>query len=76
MSFRLEGEKRKKLDELVKAKHISRAEALRDAVNEYLALYLVNYEPTVGRLDRRMREMDQRLTKVEELLMKRGAEKK
>lgn len=75
VAFRLEAEHRKKLDDLAKAKNISRAEALREAVKEYLATYIVGAEPTVGRLYHRVQDIDRRLTKLEDLIMQKGAEK-
>jgi hypothetical protein len=74
VGFRLETERRKKLDQLAAARHMTRAEALRDAVKEYLALWIVGSEPTVGRLQHRVEDIEKRLTHLEDLLMKRGAQ--
>ena len=74
MAFRLEGESAKKFETLAKAKHMSRAEAMRDAVKEYLAIYIVGAEPTVGTLYRRVQYVEKRLSDVEKLLMKKGSE--
>lgn len=73
MAFRLDGENARKLEALAKAKKLSRADALRDAVKEYLALYIVGSEPTVGSMYRRLQYVEKRLTDVESLLMKKGA---
>lgn len=74
VNFRLEKEDLMKLDELAKAKNLKRSDALREAVNEYLALYIVDREPTVGKLFRRMQDIEKRLAKLEDLLIKKGAE--
>jgi hypothetical protein len=75
VATRLDAESSKRLGDLARAKHIKRAEALREAVKEYLALYIIGSEPTVGRLFRRVQDIDARLTNIENLLMEKGAQK-
>jgi metal-responsive CopG/Arc/MetJ family transcriptional regulator len=70
----LDGDSAKKLDALAKAKNINRAEALRDAVKEYLAIYRVPEEPTVGRLYHHVQDVEKRLADLEKLLMKKGVD--
>ena len=74
ISFRLETEKKKKLDEIAKARGMPRTEIMRDAVKEYLALYIMGSEPTVGRVWKRVEILEARMTKIENLLLKGGVE--
>jgi hypothetical protein len=74
VAFRIDVELIRKLERIAEAKGIKRPEALRDAVKEYVALYLVGGEPTVGRLKRKIDDLDKRLTALENLLMQKGVE--
>lgn len=65
----------KQLDALGEAKGITRIEVFRDAIREYLALYIVGREPTVGRVYRRVQDAEKRITHLENLLMEKGAAK-
>lgn len=76
INFRLEKQDLKKFDELATARRMKRSEALRDAVKEYLALWVVGREPTVGTLLRRVENIEKRLTALENFLMQKGAESK
>jgi len=75
VNFRLEKQDLKKFDELATARKMKRSDALRDAVKEYLALWVVGREPTVGTLHRRLEKVEKRLTDLENLLMQKGAQK-
>ena len=66
VNFRLEKTVLKRLDDLARAKGVKRSDALREAVKEYLAIYIIAEEPTIGRLHRKYQETEKRLTKLEE----------
>ena len=80
MAFRLDAESRRRLDELAEARAHghkgARGIVLRDAVKEYLALYVIGAEPTIGRLHTRLEDVEQRLATLERLLMEKGAKKR
>ena len=73
VNFRLEREKLEKLKAVASGKRQSLTGVLTDAVNEYLALYVVG-EPTVGRLKRKVDDVEKRLEALENFLLKKGAE--
>lgn len=74
VAFRLDVEKAKKVESIASAKEIKRPEALREAVDEYIALYIVGAEPTLGRLQKRVQDIDKRLSSIEDLLKQKGAQ--
>lgn len=74
-AFRLDAKQHKKMAELAEAKGIKKPEAYREAVKEYLALYVVGSDLTVGRLKRKIDDLEKRLTTIENLLMEKGAQR-
>ncbi|MFQ6095643.1 MAG: ribbon-helix-helix domain-containing protein [Candidatus Bathyarchaeia archaeon] len=68
---RIERNLARKLDALVAGgKGKNRSEVIREAIREYVSTY--TGEPTLKGLERRMREIDMRLKRVEDVLIDTG----